>query len=138
MTVRKLKLIGILLTIGVLLASCASWKTAQGRTETVVISYESLGMIAFPTVLAYLQEREKNGSLSGDDLIKAKEKYKFARESYIHAGDALITYVKGGTQQASLITQVSALLRQVAVVLADLSAGKVEGQTLTMTKAGGK
>jgi hypothetical protein len=129
--------IAVALILG-LIVGCAAWQTAQGRMETITISFESVGMIAFPTVLAYLQQRELNGSLSGPALEQAKVAYGNARAKYIEAGNFLIEYLNGPPVPAgNYMAQVSVLLRQVAVILADLSGGKVEGQSLTLPKAGG-
>jgi hypothetical protein len=133
---RSLKFIGVALILAAFLAGCAGWQTAKGRTETMVISYESIGLIAFPTVLAYVQEREKNGTLAGDALIRSKAVYAQAKKSYIMAGDQMISTVQG-TGGGIPPATIAALLRQVAIALADLSGGKVEGQTLTVGKAGG-
>ena len=119
--------------------SCAGWDTIQGRTETMVISYEAVGTVGFPTVLAYLQQREKNGSLSGDALLNAKAIYKKAREKYIQAGDIMIGVVNGTSTPVTPAT-IAVLLREVAIMLADLSAsdgGKVEGNKLIVPRAGG-
>jgi hypothetical protein len=121
-----------------LMVGCAAWQTAQGRTETIVISYESVGMVAFPTVLAYLQQREINGSLSGDALANAKRSYASARTKYIEVGNLIITYVQGSGQPGNIMSQVSVLLRQIAVILADLSGGSVQGNLLTIPSVGGK
>lgn len=133
---RRLNLFIVFFMVGVFLAGCAGMQTIQGRTETMVISYESIGTIAFPTVLAYLQEREKNGTLAGDQLVRSKEVYKKAKESYILAGDSMIKVVEG-TGGAITPATIASLLRQVAIALADLSGGKVSGNTLTVGKAGG-
>jgi len=122
-----------------LLVSCAGMQTIQGRTETMVISYESIGTIGFPSVLAYLQQREKNGSLIGDALIKAKADYGLARSKFIKAGDATISIVQGTGTPVTPST-IALLLREVAIILADLSApagGQVKGNTLTVPVTGG-
>ena len=137
---KSLKFIGFALIIATVLVGCvgcASWQTIQGRTETMVISYESIGLIAFPTVLAYCQEREKNGTLAGDALVRSKAVYAEAKKSYVLAGDSMIAIVQGTGGGVTPAT-IAALLRQVAIALANLSGGKVEGTTLTVGKAGGK
>lgn len=133
----KQKLLFGILVVAFLVSGCAWFQTIQARTETMVISYESIGTIAFPTVLAYLQERENNGSLAGDALIKAKSTYAEAKKQYIKAGDAMISIVQG-TGTPLTPAAISGLLRQVAIMLADLSAGNVSGNTLTVGKSGGK
>ncbi len=117
------------------LTSCAFFQSAKGKTETIVISYETLATVAFPTVLAYLQQREANGSLAGDSLINAKKKYAEARKLAIQAGDMLKAGIGG--QPANFVL-VPSLLRQAAIILADLSGGKVKGNELTIPKGGPK
>jgi hypothetical protein len=134
-TMRKFKFAWVPVLLVMFLAGCAALQTAQGRTETMVISYESIGTIAFPVVLGYLQEREKNGSLSGDSLVRAKALYKQAKDTYIHAGDLMILFVQGNGGSITP-ANIASLLRQVAIALADLSGGKVAGNTLTVGKAG--
>lgn len=129
------------LAVGVIvlafLVGCSYFDTIKERTETMVISYETIGTIAFPTVLAYLQAREQNGSLAGADLTKAKSIYASAKEKYLRVGDAMIKIVEG---QPTPMNQamIAVLLRETAVLLANLSGGKVEGNTLTVPKVGGK
>ena len=120
-----------LLVLLTFLASCAWLQTPQGKTETIVISYETIATVAFPTVLAYLQQREKNGSLSGDGLKSAKNRYAEARTLAIQAGDVLKKGIAGQTVD---VTLVPSLLRQAAVILADLSGGVVAGNSLTIPK----
>ena len=120
-----------LLVLLTFLASCAWLQTPQGKTETIVISYETIETVAFPTVLAYLQGREKNGSLSGDGLTSAKNRYAEARTLAIQAGDVLKKGIAGQTVD---VTLVPSLLRQAAVILADLSGGVVAGNSLTIPK----
>ncbi len=125
--------IAALATLMVLLTSCI-WLQQQGiKTETIVISYETLATIAFPTVLVYLQEREKNGSLSGDALVNAKKQYAQARQMAIQAGDIMKEGISGKTNN---LTLVPALLRQAAIILANLSGGKVSENNLTIPKGG--
>ena len=124
---RKLALTVML----VFMASCAWLQSPAGKTETVVISYETIATVAFPTVLVYLQQREKNGSLSGDALASAKNRYAEARALIIKAGDILKNGIGGQTIDASLVPS---LLRQAAVILADLSGGNVSGNNLTIPK----
>jgi hypothetical protein len=132
----KRKLLFGILIMAFLATGCAWFQTIQARTETMVISYESIGTIAFPTVLAYLQERERNGSLAGNALVKTKAAYAEAKAQYIKAGDAMISIVQGSGTPITPAA-IAGLLRQVAVMLADLSAGNVSGNTLTVGKAGG-
>jgi hypothetical protein len=129
----KRKLFGIIVLMA-FLTSCAWMLTAKGKTETIVISYETMATVAFPTVLAYLQQREKNGSLSGDALVGAKKKYNWARELTIQAGDKLKAGIDG---QAANFALVPSLLRHAAMILADLSGGKVSGNELTIPVLGG-
>ncbi len=129
----KRKLISIIVLM-VFLAGCAWFQSAKGKTETIVISYETLATIAFPTVLVYLQQREKNGSLAGDALINAKRKYAEARRLAIQAGDMLKAGIGG---QPANFALVPSLLRQAAIILADLSGGKVSGDDLTIPAVGG-
>jgi hypothetical protein len=135
----KRKLLFGILILAFLVTGCAWFQTIQARTETMVISYETIGTIAFPTVLAYLQEREKNGSLAGDSLLKAKATYKTAKQKYLDAGDIMINIVNGTVKPVG-ISNIALLLREAAIMLADLSAkdgGKVDGNMLTVPKTGG-
>lgn len=117
------------------LTACAGLQTVQSRTETIVISYESIATIGFPTVLAYLRQREANGSLAGQELADAKAKYALARQTFIQAGDVLKQYIQG--QDPNLLASFPLLLRQVATMLADLGGGSVQGNNLTVPAAGG-
>ena len=132
---RKL-LVGVLLMT--FLVGCAYFQTAKARTETITISYETVGMIAFPTVLAYLQQRELNGSLTGQALANAKVAYANAKAKYVQAGDMIIQYIQGPQPGGNVMSQVAIMLRQVAILLADLSGGKVVGNQLTIPVIGGK
>ena len=123
-----------LLILFLFLASCV-WFQGRGKMETIVISYETLATVAFPTVLAYLQQREKNQSLTGDALANAKKQYAEARRLTIQAGDMLKAGISG---QSANYAVVPSLLRQAAVILADLSGGKVSGNELTIPAIGGK
>lgn len=129
----KRKLVSIIMLM-VFLAGCAWFQNAKGKTETIVISYETLATVAFPTVLVYLQQREKNGSLAGDALTNAKKKYAEARKLAIQAGDMLKAGIGG---QPANFALVPSLLRQAAIILADLNGGKVAGNELTLPVSGG-
>ena len=115
------------------IVSCAWLQQPGNKTETIVVSYETLATVAFPTVLIYLQEREKNGSLSGNSLAQAKTKYAQARQMAIQAGDLLKAGISGQTGNLSLVPS---LLRQAAIILADLSGGSLSGNNLTIPKGG--
>ncbi len=128
----KRKLVSVMVLM-LFLSSCA-WFQGAKKTETIVISYETLATVAFPTVLVYLQQREKNGSLAGDALINAKRKYAEARRLAIQAGDMLKAGIAG---QAGSYALVPSLLRQAAIILADLSGGTVSGNDLTIPAVGG-
>lgn len=129
----KRKIVGVMVLM-VFLVSCAWFQTAKGKTETIVISYETMATVAFPTVFAYLQQREANGLLSGDALVGAKKKYNWARDLTIQAGDLLKAGIGG---QPANFALVPSLLRQAARILADLSGGKVSGNELTIPVVGG-
>ncbi len=126
-------LIIVLLLNSLPITGCAIWQKQGGKTETIVISYETLATVAFPTVLVYLQQREANGSLAGDSLVNAKKKYAEARRLAIQAGDMLKAGIGGQTPNFALVPS---LLRQAAIILADLSGGKVLGNELTIPKGG--
>lgn len=128
---RKLAIIFVLIAF---LTSCA-WFQGAGKMETIVISYETLATVAFPTVLIYLQQRQANGSLSGPALDNAKKKYAEARKLAIQAGDMLKAGIGG---QPANFALVPSMLRQAAIILADLSGGKVQGNELTIPKGGPK
>ncbi len=129
----KKKVSLILVIMMLMLSSCAilGINISKGKTETIIISYETLATVAFPTVLAYLQQREANGSLSGPGLINAKKKYAEARKLAIQAGDMLKAGIGG---QPANFALVPSLLRQAAIILADLSGGKISGNELTVPK----
>ncbi len=130
----KRKLISIMLVM-MFLSACAWFQNPVGKTETIVISYETLATVAFPTVLAYLQQREKNGSLAGDALAQAKKQYTQARQLAIQAGDMLKAGISG---QSTSFALVPSLLRQAAIILANLSGGTVSGNDLTIPAGGVK
>ncbi len=130
----KRKLVSVIILMA-FLAGCAWFQSAKGKTETIIISYETLATVAFPTVLVYLQQREKNGSLSGDSLTNAKKKYAEARKLAIQAGDMLKAGIGG---QSANFALVPSLLRQAAIILADLSGGSVSGNDLTIPVVGGE
>jgi len=129
----KRKLVGVSILM-LFLASCVLFQ-GKGKTETIVISYETLATVAFPTVLVYLQQREKNGSLAGDALVNAKKQYAEARRLTIQAGNMLKAGIGG---QAANFALVPSLLRQAAIILADLSGGKVSGNDLTIPAVGNR
>ena len=129
---RKLAVLVILM---IFVASCAWLQQPGNKTETIVISYETLATVAFPTILVYLQQREKNGSLAGDSLATAKKRYAEARGYAIQAGDILKAGIGG---QTTNLAMVPVLLRQAAIILADLSAGQVSGNNLTLPTGGQK
>lgn len=129
----KRKSLSLLLVL-VLLTSCALWQKQGGKTETIVISYETLATVAFPTVLVYLQQREKNGSLAGDALASTKNQYAEARKMTLQAGDMLKAGISG---QSGAYNTVPALLRAAAIILANLSGGSVQGNELTIPAVGG-
>ena len=130
---RKFVSVGIIIMLMVFFSSCA-WFQGAKKTETIVISYETLATVAFPTVLVYLQQREKNGSLSGPALVDAQKKYAEARRLAIQAGDMLKAGISG---QAAKYALVPSLLRQAAIILADLSGGALSGNELTIPAVGG-
>ena len=123
-----------LMVLMVFLTSCA-WFQGAKKMDTIVISYETIATIAFPSVLSYLQQREANGSLSGDPLANAKKQYAEARRLAIQAGDMLKAGIGG---QPANFALVPSLLRQAAIILADLSGGKVSGNELTIPVVGGE
>lgn len=132
---RKL-LVGVLLLT--FLVGCAYLQTTKQKYEAITISYESVGMIAFPTVLAYLQQRELNGSLSGDALVNAKAAYANARTKYIEAGNMIIGFIQAPQVNPNVMSSVALMLRQVAIILADLSGGTVQNNVMTIPVIGGK
>ncbi len=127
----KRKLVSIVILL-LLLVSCVLFQ-GKGKTETIVISYETLATVAFPTVLAYLQQKEKNGFLAGDALVNAKKQYAEARRLVIQAGDVLKAGIGG---QAANYALVPSLLHQAAIILADLGNGSIKGNELTLPKGG--
>ncbi len=118
-----------------MLSACGGTQTIQNRTETMVISYETIGTLAFPTVRAYIQQREANGSLVGDKLVLAKAQYNQAVDKFVEAGDLVKNYIS--FPKTTPIANLPLLLRSVAILLADLSGGSVQGNTLTVPVAGG-
>ena len=129
---KKLIVLAILVAF---CASCALFQTATTKTETIVIGYESIAMVAFPTVRTYLVQREANGSLAGQALIDAKVKYALAKEKFIQAGNLLKMAIE--SPQVVTMQTFTTALQAVAVMLADLSGGSVQGNQLTIPKAGG-
>ncbi len=127
--------LAITLILIVALGACAGTQTIQNRTETIVISYESIGTLAFPTVRAYIEQREANKSLSGDALVSAKKTYNDAVDKFDQAGNLIKSYVSA--PKTTPIAQLPVLLRSVAVLLANLSGGSVQGNTLIIPSTGG-
>ncbi len=127
------------LTLGILiifmLAACAGWQTIQARTETMVISYETIGTLAFPTVRAYIAQREENGTLKGPTLLDAKKKYNEAVDKFIQAGNVMKSFIT--TPKGAPTPNLPFLLRSAALLLADITGGNVQGQTLTLPSIGG-
>ena len=96
--------------------SCAGWK----KTEVAVVTYESTA-VALKTAYVYLSEREKNGSLSGEPLARAKADYNLARNKFIQAGDMLKKAIESPLAFNQALYQ--SLLEQAAVAAAQLSKG---------------
>lgn len=126
---KKLLLMGLILVI----AGCGLFQTVKDRVNTVLIGYESVATIAFPTVEAYLERREANGTLSGDNLVKSKATYAQARTQFLGVGDTMSAYIDGKLP-ASALANIPVILRQVSIFLADLSGGKVEGNKVSIPK----
>ena len=102
----------------ILLAGCAQFGT---KTEVVVVTYESAAAIMQSTYV-YLSEREKNGSLKGDALAKAKADYSLARAKFIQAGDLLKRNIEAPS--SSNVQAYQELLNEVARIAASLQGGK--------------
>ena len=115
------------------LTSCSGMGVKQETAyETITISYESVAMMAFPSVKVYIDRREQNGSLVGEPLAKAKANYMAAVALFKKAGNLYVDYISGtpGTD----FKLFPMMLRQVAIMLADLSGGSVQANTLTIPK----
>lgn len=128
---NKRKWLCLLVLVAFAIGGC-TWLQTTKKMEVITIGYESLATVGFPTVLAYLQQRELNGSLIGEELAKAKSIYAQARSKFIQAGDVLQGSILNPSP-ANLATY-QAILREVAILLANLSGGKVEGNQLIVPK----
>jgi len=106
------------------LQSCTNSAGKVDVAETIITGYETVTTLGYPTVLVYLKEREKNGSLAADQLAKYKAQYVKARGYGLDAGDVLKAWMSNS--QPSALINFPILLRQAAILLADLSGGKVE------------
>jgi len=117
------------------LVGCAGVDTTLNRTETVTVSFENMGLLAFPTAKAFIQQKEVNGQWTGDYLLNAKRTYNLAVDRYSQAIDLMKTSIKGGVTTPSL----SSILIEVAKLLADVTGGTVNTSqnTLTLPKVGG-
>jgi hypothetical protein len=109
------------------LVSCGATQTPEAAAETVVTGYEMIPSTLFASTVIYCQTREKNGTLSGDALVKAKGAYAMAAETFIKAGDPLSGYIDGSFPPSAL-SLLPTLLNQLAVILANLSGGPLTGQ----------
>jgi len=99
------------------LLSCANGVVVK-KTEIGVTTYESAGALLRSTYV-YLSTREANGSLVGDELLKAKSAYGLARTKYLEAGTMMQNAIT--TPSAFDMTKYQALLDEVARIAASLS-----------------
>ena len=126
---KYFKIFGIVI-LTMLVVSCAGLQTAQQKMETMVISYENIGMLAFPFAKAYIDQREANGSLSGEALIDVQRKYNAAVDKFDLAIDISNKIVLGEPIPPGQSLQ--AVLIEIAKMLADLTGGQATQKTLTM------
>ncbi len=123
-----------------LMVGCAWLKslTPKDRVETMVVSFETIATTAFPMAKIYIQEREVNGSLKGNELLQAKKNYNLAADKFIQVVMEAQKYIKGSpsTTMASL----APMLMEVAKLLANAAGGRVDPvvNTLTLPKGGAK
>jgi hypothetical protein len=119
-----------------LVASCAGFQTIQQRTEVMVISFETVGTLAFPTAKAFITQKIANGSWDAPTALKAKQTYNLAAVKFGQVVDAVKASVSG---TASPLTNLPALLTEIAKLLADATGGAVNASanTLTLPKVGG-
>jgi hypothetical protein len=116
------------------LVSCGATQTPEAATETMVVGYESTAMVVFPTVVVYCQTREKNGSLTGEQLVQFKASYKTAADMFVKAGDTAKGYIDG-TFPPSALSLLPTVMQQIAIILANLSGGPLQaGQFYKQTK----
>ena len=128
---RSLKFIVVLTVLGMFLVGCAGWTTTQQKMETMTISYENIGTLAFPFAKAYIDQRAANGTLVGADLIKAKVGYNSAVDTFSEAIKLSKMVVAG--QPLPPGKSLQAVLIQVAKKLADVTGGKVENSDTTLS-----
>jgi hypothetical protein len=107
------------------MVSCGATQTPEAATETVVTGYESVAMVVFPTVVIYCQTREKNGTLTGDQLIQFKASYKTASDMFVKVGDTAKGYIDG-TFPPSALALLPTVMQQIAIILANLSGGPLQ------------
>ncbi len=126
------------LTLVFMLTSCAWFQsqTIQTRTETMVVSFETIAFVAFPMAKAFIVEKGDNGQWTGDKLRNAKKTYNLAVDKFSLIIDASSGVIAG---TASPLTNLPAILIEVSKLLADATGGTVDtkARTLTLPKTGG-
>lgn len=118
------------------LLACAGMQTVQQRTEIMVISFETVGTLAFPTAKAFILQKEVNASWDAAMVNKAKKTYNLAADKFAQVVDAVKGSVAG---TATPLTNLPFLLTEIAKLLADATGGSVNttANTLTLPRAGG-
>jgi len=89
-------------------------------------------MLAFPFAKAYIDQRAANGTLVGEDLLKAQRGYNAAVDKFGEAIDLSKMVVLGQPIPPGQSLQL--ILIQVAKMLADLTGGTATQQTLALPK----
>lgn len=102
-----------------LMAGCAGMTVT--KTEVKAVTYESVAL-GLRTAYVYLTEREKNGSLAGEDLLAAKKAYATARDKFLEAGDIMKSGILNPAVADMALYQ--ALLDEAARIAASLSPKK--------------
>ena len=89
----------IAFSVVIMLSSCATM-----TKKSMTTNYEDIGF-ALSTAYNTLTAMEKNGTLKGDSLAKAKTFYGEARKQFLLAGDLLKAYVASKTFSDALTTR---------------------------------
>ncbi len=120
-----------------LLAGCAGVDSTLNRTETITVSFENVGLLAFPMAKAFIQQKETNGQWTGDQLLNAKKTYNKAVDRYSQAIDIMKMSIAGGA--VTTTSNLSSILIEVSKLLADATGGSMNASqtTVTLPKTGG-
>jgi hypothetical protein len=131
---KKTVVLSILLCFA--LTACAGTQTIQTQTETMVVTVETIGTLAFPMAKAFILQKEANGSWDATTAAQAKKYYNRAADDFIKVIDAVKASISG---KSTPLTNLPVLLTGIAQLLANATGGTIDrnANTLTLPKAGG-